>query len=228
MVKTEHSEISTEEPWVLQDEIFDPRNMMEKLNRFADEEGLVETKKALKCAAEKHAGAVRKGSPYAGVIPYIIHPLTMACQAHALGIRDDRVLSVCLLHDVCEDCNVTPEELPFSKAVQKSVALMTKHREEGESEEQMDRRYYAALAEDPCASLVKILDRCNNVSLMALSFSRAKLTEYIHETERFSLPLLDTLRHRYPQYADAAFLVKYQIRSILETIKALLNHSGEF
>lgn len=77
MVKTEHSEISTEEPWVLQDEIFDPRNMMEKLNRFADEEGLVETKKALKYAAEKHAGAVRKGSPYAGVIPYIIHPLTM-------------------------------------------------------------------------------------------------------------------------------------------------------
>lgn len=90
MVKTEHSEISTEEPWVLQDEIFDPKNMMEKLNRFADEEGLVETKKALKYAAEKHAGAVRKGSPYAGVIPYIIHPLTMACQAHALGIRDDR------------------------------------------------------------------------------------------------------------------------------------------
>lgn len=133
MVKTEHSEISTEEPWVLQDEIFDPRNMMEKLNRFADEEGLVETKKALKYAAEKHAGAVRKGSPYAGVIPYIIHPLTMACQAHALGIRDDRVLSVCLLHDVCEDCNVTPEELPFSKAVQKSVALMTKHREEGKA-----------------------------------------------------------------------------------------------
>ena len=136
IVKTERSGTSMEEPWVLHDEIFNSKHMMDKLNRFADEEGLVETKKALKYAAEKHTGAVRKGSPYAGTIPYIIHPLTMACQAHAMGIRDDRVLSVCLLHDVCEDCGVTPEELPFSKDVQKSVALLTKHRAEGESEEQ--------------------------------------------------------------------------------------------
>ena len=35
-----------------------------------------------------------------GDVPFIIHPLTVACHAVALGFKEDRILSVALLHDV--------------------------------------------------------------------------------------------------------------------------------
>lgn len=41
------------------------------------------------------------------------------------------------------------------------------------------------------------------------------------ETEEYVLPLLDVLKNEYSEYSDLAFLVKYQILSILETIKCL-------
>ena len=56
-----------------------------------------------------HEGQQRKSGE-----PYIVHPLTMACNALALGIRDDKVVATILLHDVCEDCDVSLKELPIS------------------------------------------------------------------------------------------------------------------
>lgn len=46
-------------------------------------------------------------------IAYIAHPLSMACYAAALGIRDDNIMSTILLHDVCEDCGIDVETLPL-------------------------------------------------------------------------------------------------------------------
>ena len=69
--------------------------------------------------------------------------------------------------------------------------------------------------------MVKVIDRCNNLSTMAGSFSREQMDRYIAETEAYILPILDMLKERYPEYSDIAFLVKYQILSILETIKYL-------
>ncbi len=54
-----------------------------------------------------------------------VHPLIVACQAYAMGIRDDVTLTVALLHDVCEDCHVRPKDLPLSTEVQEAVAFLT-------------------------------------------------------------------------------------------------------
>ena len=56
---------------------------------------------------------------------------------------------------------------------------------------------------------------------MAGCFSREKLIEYVDETQDCVLPLLAVLKHEYPQYSDAAFLLKYQIISLLECVKYL-------
>lgn len=149
-------------------------------------------------------------------VPYIIHPLMMACHAHALGIRDDAVLAVIMLHDVCEDCGVSPEELPFPENIRHSVALLTKY------EGQPTVQYYEGIKSDSCACIVKALDRCNNVSTMASSFSKKKLIEYVDETEQYVYPLLDHIKREYLEYRDAVFVIKYQILSTIETIKALL------
>lgn len=72
------------------------------------------------------------------------------------------------------------------------------------------------------ACIVKALDRCNNVATMASSFSRKKLIEGVDETEQYAYPLLDHIKHEYMEYRDVIFVIKYQLLSTIETIKALL------
>ncbi len=194
--------------------------------RFMDK-GLMQSLRVLPLARDYHRGQMRR---VAGAeVEYISHPLTLACHALALGIIDDNVISTALLHDVAEDCvdrqtgnRVRVEDLPVNEKTKKALALLTRERREGETKEQELDRYYAAMRGDPTACFVKALDRCNNVSTMAMGFSREKLKEYVLETEKYVLPLLDYIKNTMPQYNDAAYLVKYHMRSVLETVKRLL------
>ena len=67
-----------------------------------------------------------------------------------------------------------------------------------------------------------MIDRCNNVSTMAQSFSDKKLIEYIEETETYVFPVLTTIKKNWPEYNNVVFLVKYQMLSVLESLKVML------
>lgn len=206
----------------IRDRLFHEENMFTRMRAFALSEQLSETYQALQYMRERHVGQFRKPGRSSSVqIQYINHPLMMACQAHALGIRDDVLLAAILLHDVVEDTGVKVQELPFSREVQKIVGLVSFFVPEGMTKEQAKERYYERIKRDKKACVVKVIDRCNNLSTMAGSFSREQMGRYIAETEAYILPILDMLKERYPEYSDIAFLVKYQILSILETIKYL-------
>ena len=194
-------------------------HMYTQVKSAANAHGLMQTAKALPFAKQQHAGQVRKGKDN---IPYISHPLTMACHALAMGIVDDDVLAAVLLHDVCEDCGVSPEELPVGEAVQQAVTLLTKTDHPGMSKQQANDLYYAALRENRIAAIVKLLDRCNNISTMAIGFTKDKIVQYIEETEAYAFPLLDHVKDTWPEYYNAAFLLKYHMKSILESLKRLV------
>ena len=70
--------------------------------------------------------------------------------------------------------------------------------------------------------MVKLLDRCNNVSGMASGFRVQKIAAYIQETLDYVYPLMDRTRHAFPEYADALFLIRYHMRSVIETARHLL------
>ena len=70
--------------------------------------------------------------------------------------------------------------------------------------------------------LVKCIDRCNNISDMALCFSPEKMRRYILETEEYIVPILDYIKENYIEYNNAVFLLKYQMRSMMETQKVML------
>ena len=177
---------------------------------YASVREMTKTVKALAFAREQHKGQVRKGRDK---VPYIYHPLLMACHALALGLDDDDIVAASLLHDVCEDCGVSPDELPAGDTVKTAVRLLTK--EPGYDEEE----YYRSISENPIATMVKLLDRCSNVSGMAAGFSRDKLAEYIRETERLVYPLLDRAKTEYPMYSNQLFLIKYHMSSVVEAVK---------
>ena len=209
--------------WELRDQMFSEKNMFTRLKTIAEISNLTQTYKALYYIREQHKGQYRKKLKHSDArIPYIIHPLMMACHAQALGITDDETLSVILLHDVCEDCGVDPAELPFSEPVKRAVDLLTKKAHPGIAEDEYTRDYYDAIAGNETAAIVKALDRCNNVSTMALSFNNERLSEYIEETETYVIPLLASIKHNSVRYHNAVFLIKYHMLSVLESLKAML------
>ena len=211
--------------WELSDRVFSEKNMYSKMRTFAQAEGLKQVFKALPYMREAHFGQTRypvRGSSVR--VPYIIHPLLMACQAHALGIQDDTVLTVILLHDVCEDCGILPEDLPFSEEVRTAVALLTKDEKRFSElgKEKALEEYYGKIRTNKTAMIVKCIDRCNNISDMALCFSPEKMRRYILETEEYIIPILDYIKEHYMEYNSAVYLLKYQMRSMMETQKVML------
>ena len=207
----------------IRDRMFREENMFTRIKTFAAANHLDETYRALPYMREQHAGQLRKQGKYTvNQVLYINHPLIMTCQAMAFGIRDDAILAATLLHDVVEDTGVTTEELPFSDEVKKIVELVSFSVPKGKDKAEAKREYYQAIAGNGKACVVKIIDRCNNVSTMAACYSKAKMVEYISETEEYVLPLTSVLKNQYPEYSDLAFLVKYHIISVLETVKNLI------
>lgn len=209
--------------WQLKDQIFNEEHMYKFIKAYAGSTGAKNTMAALPYAKKMHEGQYRKGP---GKIPYIVHPLHMACHALALGLNEDELIATILLHDVCEDCkdeegNPIPKEaLPVSDAVKEAVALVTKPSEEYKG---WHKDYYGAIKENRLATITKVLDRCNNISMMATGFSKQKMTSYITATETYVVPLLDVMKRDYADTCyNAAFLIKYQILSLLETLKRLL------
>lgn len=209
--------------FICRDRLFQEENMFTRLKATAQAERLTETYKALSYMREKHLGQYRHRVQYSNVdVQYINHPLMMACHAHAMGIREDALLAAILLHDVVEDTDTALEDLPFSDEVRRIVDLVTFRVLPGMDKEQSKVVYYERISRDKKASVVKVIDRCNNVSTLAGHFTKEKMSKYVQETETYIIPLLDELKHNAPEYSNAAFLVKYQILSLLEAVKNLI------
>lgn len=207
--------------WVLKDAMFSVEHMLKRVTDYARAKQMPQTLKAIRVMKKYHEGAIRK-SIKGEEIPYIIHPLMLACHAFALGLDEDSLIAACLLHDVLEDTEATEQDLEVLPETIEAVKLVSFEVIDGLSKEESKAVYYKKIGQNRIATMVKILDRCNNVSTMATGFNRSKMAQYIDETEKYVMPLLDIVKHNYDEYYDAAFLLKYQIRSILETLKRTL------
>lgn len=194
----------------LSERLFNEDRMYTYVKTYAGVKNLYQTSKVLPYARELHKGQVRKGKDN---VPYIYHPLLIACHALSLGLDDDNMVSTALLHDVCEDCGVAVEELPVNDITKEAVSLLTK------SEENDKEQYYLQIFKNPIATMIKLLDRCNNVSGMAAAFSKEKLVKYIKETQKYVYPLLQKAKNEYPMYSNQLFLIKYHMTSVIEAIK---------
>ena len=202
------------------DVIYDWEHMKTFVKTTAKSCNMPNTMKAVDFAVEAHSGQTRKKTD----TPYIYHPLTMACHALSMGIKEDEIIAAILLHDVIEDCKekgITFESLPVNDEVKEIVRLMTCEKTTDENREQILEGYYDALAGDPKAALVKCIDRCNNLTTMSWGLSRERIYRMIRETEKYYPALLNVLKGT-PEYNDAAWMLKYQIESMLDIYKRLM------
>jgi GTP pyrophosphokinase len=190
--------------------------MKEYLAEYFGQHRMEQSKIALDIAVCMHRHQKR-----AGGLPYIIHPLTMACHAISLGQSEDDLIAVILLHDVCEDCGVEPEKLPVNDNVFLGVKCMTHVHEDGESEDVSMERYMSQIRQSREACLTKLFDRCNNVSSMSGAFSPKRVASYAQETKKYIYPLLEYVKETYPEYAGVVFALQYHMTSVLDSISSI-------
>lgn len=189
-------------------------NMIRHLRAFFSGARMYESLRALTYMKEKHDGQTRKG----GNIPYIVHPLSMACFAVGLGIRDDNMIATILLHDVCEDCGVFIEDLPFNDAIKRGVKLMTIRAFPNENKYATKTHYFNELPDDPNAILCKAFDRYSNLTSMVGVLSATAIVKNIVETHCLLLPKLKEAKERWPEIADYLHILRTIIYNQISTI----------
>lgn len=198
-------------------QLFDMNELYHFLEEYTDKHHMKESSRALRFAKESHQGQLRKEG-----VPFIIHPLIMARSAVSMGITEDNIIAVMLLHDVCEDCGLHPQELPFNQCVRKAVERLTFCVYPGETKKEAKVRYFLEMRDSREAVITKITDRCNNISSMAGAFSQGKMMRYIEETESCLYPLMKYAREQFPEFAGPVFLMEYQLGSVIGTIRSLI------
>ena len=170
---------------------------------------------ALQYAREKHKEQKRKNG-----VPYIVHPLSMACYAAALGLNDDNIFATILLHYVPEDCGVEIEHLPVNDTVKYAVKCMTITKfKTDKSKIETKRRYFNNLLESKEAVICKALDRYNNLSDMPFALSEDAVGKNAAETDILLLPMLKEAKEKWADLADILFVLRTNIRGINDILK---------
>lgn len=195
--------------------LYDWEHMRTYVKSAASVLGLKNTLKALTVAIKAHEGQFRKNSD----VPYIYHPLSLACEALALSVTDDHVVAACLLHDVLEDTDMTEEYLSknFDQEVVDLVKTLTFTG--SKEDKQAVNAYYKTIGQNAKATLIKCMDRCNNLTSMAYGMDRKGIYKYIKSTEEHYPALLKVLK---TDYSNPAWILSYHIKSMLDIYKRLM------
>ena len=180
-----------------------------------DGAGFEQSQKALEIARREHKDDVRKSGK-----PYIVHPLSMACDAIACRGATDEIIATILLHDVCEDHhNRTRNEveqylssLPIGDVVRRGVLRMTIIQFENEEKAETKRRYFNELIESREAIVCKAFDRYANLNDAEGALSEEAIVKNIRETHELLMPVLKEAKYTYPELSDMFHTIRTALK----------------
>lgn len=173
---------------------------------------------ALEFAHSFHQGTRKDGST-----PEFQHQLEIAHYLRTLSASLTKpavVLAAALLHDVAEDYDIAFEELEarFGAEITRVVRLLTKkHRGQVIPPEE----YFARIATDECASVIKGADRIHNLQSMLGVFSLEKQAKYCEEVEKYFLPMLKAARRAFSRQEAVYENIKLVLNSQLQLLAAI-------
>lgn len=175
-----------------------------------DGPGFEQSRTALVFARNAHKGQTRKNGT-----PYMVHPLSMACDAIACKGATDEIVATILLHDVCEDCNIPLTALPVNEIVRRGVKLMTISPFDGESRIETKRRYFNELLDSREAIVCKAFDRYANLNDAEGALSEAAIIKNIIETHELLMPVLKEAKYVYPELSDMLHIIRTKLKNTL-------------
>jgi GTP diphosphokinase / guanosine-3',5'-bis(diphosphate) 3'-diphosphatase len=150
-------------------------------------------RKCYEFAEKMHTGVKRSSGE-----PYIIHPLNVAGTLVKLKMDLDSIMAG-LLHDVVEDCDVSPEDISkmFGQSVAQIVVGCTKiskikFKTKEESQAENFRKMVVAMAQDLRVIIVKLSDRMHNMRTLQY-MTKEKQMGKAQETLDIYVPLASRL-----------------------------------
>jgi len=158
-------------------------------------------------AEQAHSG-LRKD----GVTPEFYHHLCMLNYARNLkiSVEERKLFNTILGHDLFEDYNVLLPKSPQNESILSKNGKNTSF-------------YYENLSFDVYTSLVKGIDRVDNLSTMVNVFSLEKQQRYITETREFVLPMLNKAKNFYPAEENAFRMIKHSILLMVDMWEGIRN-----
>lgn len=193
-------------------ELYNPseETMFTYLRGRLDGPGFEQSRAALVFARKAHNGQLRKNG-----LPYIVHPLSMACDAIACKGATDEIIATILLHDVCEDCNIPLSSLPVDEVVRHGVKLMTIRPYQGEEKLETKRRYFHELLDSKEAVICKAFDRYANLNDADGVLSEEAIVKNIRETHEHLMPVLKEAKYEYPELSDMLHTIRTALKRTL-------------
>ncbi len=185
-----------------------PEKMFTRLTGQLNAARFWNASRALQHARAYHAGQFRERSG----IPYIVHPLRMACSLMMKwsgpddpNISDD-LIAATLLHDVYEDAKVSPEALGYPEGVWKTVDLVSIEPEDGECDFETKVAYYDRLfgagKKEPV--ILKLEDKLDSLYTMSIDFEDDpdRCRKNVVELDMLFLPGVRRVRKKWPEATD--------------------------
>ncbi len=159
-----------------------------------------------------------------GMTPEFYHQVIIARHLLTLADLDNEeiLITVGLLHDIVEDHSLNPAVIQskFGKKVKEEVLLLTKTFE-GRGTERENRKYFDRIENSPMASIIKLVDRVENVQTMQGVFTIEKQCSYLDEVDRYFLPMAVRAREKFPNQRKAYTNVKLTLEARCELIKEI-------
>ena len=148
--------------------VYEKHTFLDVENKFENyihnKDDIARIKDAFEYASLKHSAQVRKSGE-----PYIVHIIEVAYILACLNSGPNTLIAG-ILHDVCEDCGVTNEEISekFSPEIATLVDALTKiqalsRRKDKEFLAESHRKIFIAMARDVRVIIIKLADRLHNM-----------------------------------------------------------------
>ncbi len=198
---------------------YDEHMLRRQLEKYFKEHNMKQATETMAYAWEKHRGMTRMNGQ-----PFIIHPLFVAVYGIVIGANTEDQICIALLHDICEDCNVPPSELPANERVRESVGLLTLDYgfEEGDRDEEKRRKKlivkseaFARLIRAPEPLICKGIDRYHSL-MTAEDLPEKNITKNVLETHRMLLPVIYNALtiETYEKYYSQLYALSINLRSL--------------
>lgn len=168
--------------------------------------------------AESHHNGKRKDNS-----PEFSHQVSQAHLArtlvHHLRYKEE-IFIVIFLHDICEDKDVSFEEMEhmFGPIVARALKLITKVYRGVKTPNDV---YYPRMTECEITSFCKCVDRIHNLTSMLGGFTPQKRVSYVQETIEYTIPMLKSAKRKFPDQEAAYENLKFIINSQIQLYNAL-------
>jgi len=169
------------------------KDIIAKVQVYRPDADSKKMERAFEFAKKAHSGQKRSSGE-----DYIIHPMNVALTLARLKMDVDSVIAG-FLHDVVEDCEVSPEEVQkeFGDGVAQIVIGCTKiskikFKSKEESQAENFRKMVVAMAKDIRVIIVKLADRMHNMRTLQY-MAQAKQVQKAQETLDIYVPLASRL-----------------------------------